>query len=101
MSTPMESKKLLIKLLDVIATGPVSPSDVVTKTGLPRYIVLASFHILEALGIVKLIYGRGTYKVYVLSEVGMQVLNNLKKDNDEPVFLTEYISEDAQEAATA
>ena len=96
----MESRELLIKLLDVIASGPVSPSDVVTKTGLPRYIVLASFHILEALGIVRLIYSRGTYKVYVLSEIGMQVLSNLKKESDEPVFLPEYISEESQEAAT-
>ena len=73
----MDSKEILRRILEAMIEGPVSPSDVVTRTRLPRYMVLASFHILEALGYVELLYSRGTYKVYVLSSKGRELLEEL------------------------
>jgi hypothetical protein len=64
---------ILTALKDRIA----SPSDVIASTGLPRYEVLASFHILEALNIIEAVYVRGNYKLYKLSELGKKLLDAL------------------------
>jgi predicted transcriptional regulator len=52
-----------------------NPGDIVMSTGLPRYLVLAAFQILEELGFIKLIYHRGSHKVYKLSEKGEEYLS--------------------------
>lgn len=73
----MDSREMLKRILEAMVDGPVSPGDVVARTRLPRYVVLASFHVLEALGYVKLLYSRGTYKVYVLSDKGRGLMEEL------------------------
>ncbi len=65
--------KILLALKDRIA----SPSDIISATGLPRYEVLASFHILDALGLVEPVYTRGNYKLYRLSNEGSKVIEAL------------------------
>ena len=58
----------------------VTPGDVVSLTGLPRYEVLAAFHVLEALGIVELVNEKGNYKVYKLSNLGLRLLEALESE---------------------
>lgn len=60
----------------------VTPGDVVSATGLPRYEVLATFHILEALNIVELVNSKGNYKVYKLSDLGSKLLKALEKEGE-------------------
>lgn len=60
----------------------VTPGDVVSLTGLPRYEVLATFHILEALNIVELVNAKGNYRVYRLSELGAKLLSALEKGEE-------------------
>ncbi len=60
----------------------VTPGDVVSATGLPRYEVLATFHILEALNIVELVNSKGNYRVYRLSELGNKLLIALERESD-------------------
>lgn len=74
--------------------GPSSPSDVVVRAGLPRYLVLAAFQVLEELGLVRRIYDKGSHKVYVVSEEGAKLLEGSEKSASEPVALG------AAEAAT-
>jgi hypothetical protein len=64
-------------ILTALKDRIVSPSDVIASTGLPRYEVLASFHILEALNIIEAVYVRGNYKLYKLSELGKKLLDAL------------------------
>lgn len=65
--------KILLSLKDRIA----SPSDIIAATGLPRYEVLAAFHILDALGLVEPVYVRGNYKLYRLTSEGSKVIEAL------------------------
>jgi alkylated DNA nucleotide flippase Atl1 len=58
----------------------VTPGDVVSLTGLPRYEVLATFHVLEALGVVELVNEKGNYKVYKLSSLGLRLLEALESE---------------------
>jgi len=58
----------------------VTPGDVVSLTGLPRYEVFAAFHVLEALGIVELVNEKGNYKVYKLSNLGLRLLEALESE---------------------
>lgn len=64
-------------ILNALKDRIASPSDVIAVTGLPRYEVLAAFHVLEALGIVEVVYTRGNYKIYRLSETGKKLLDIL------------------------
>ena len=54
--------------------GASNPGDIVSATGLPRYLVLASFQLLEELGFIKCIYCKGAHKVYTLTEKGQEYL---------------------------
>ncbi|MCC6045219.1 MAG: hypothetical protein LM572_00345 [Ignisphaera sp.] len=73
----MASREKLMMILTALKDRIVSPSDVIASTGLPRYEVLASFHILEALNIIEAVYVRGNYKLYKLSELGKKLLDAL------------------------
>uniref|UniRef100_A0A7J3ZKI2 Transcriptional regulator n=1 Tax=Fervidicoccus fontis TaxID=683846 RepID=A0A7J3ZKI2_9CREN len=54
--------------------GAANPGDIVTRTGLPRYIVLAAFQVLHELGYIRKIYDKGSHKIYVLTEKGRSLL---------------------------
>ena len=56
--------------------GASNPGDIVAETGLPRYLVLAAFQILHDLGYIKLVYNKGSHKVYVISDKGLEYLSN-------------------------
>ncbi|AEB94287.1 MAG: hypothetical protein QXR57_02330 [Metallosphaera sp.] len=66
-------------ILESISDGALNPGEVVIKTGLPRYEVLALFHVLEGLGLVETIYSKGSHKVYQLTQKGKEVLEGLKR----------------------
>ena len=66
-------------VLDAIKNGALSPGDVVVKTNLPRYEVLALFHIIEGLGLIEPIYSKGSHKAFRLTKKGEEVLEGLKK----------------------
>jgi len=70
-----------IKLvLEAIKKGHINPGEAVIYTGLPRYEVLALFHILEELKLIEIIYSKGSHKVYKLTEKGEEILEALQKD---------------------
>ena len=73
------AKEKLLEILEALRDRIASPSDVIAVTGLPRYEVLASFHVLEALGIIEIVYSRGNYKLYRLTSVGEKLLKALKE----------------------
>ncbi len=75
----MDSRAKLLSILSHLDNNILAPSDVVVKTGLPRYEVLGAFHTLEALGIVSVVHSRNNYKLYTLSEVGKRVLEILMR----------------------
>ncbi|WP_338599662.1 hypothetical protein V6M85_10375 [Sulfolobus tengchongensis] len=66
-------------ILEAIKDGAVNPGDAVIRTGLPRYEVLALFHILEELGLIEPIYSKGSHKAFRLTKKGEEVLEGLKK----------------------
>ncbi len=67
----------LRRILEELSKAPSNPGFIAGKTGLPRYDVLASFHVLEILGFIKPIYARGTHKVYTVTELGLKLLQGL------------------------
>jgi len=69
------------RVLEVLEQRPLSASDVVSLTSLPRYKVLAYIQILEALGFLEKVYSKGTYRVYMLSDLGRDALKALKTTN--------------------
>ncbi len=75
------AREKLVSILEALKDRIASPSDVIAITGLPRYEVLASFHVLEALGVVEVVYARGNYKLYRLTEAGEKLLAALKNYN--------------------
>lgn len=66
-------------VLEAIREGSVNPGEVVIKTKLPRYEVLALFHVLEGLGLIETIYSKGSHKVYRLTKKGEEILEGLEK----------------------
>jgi len=94
--TPREK---LVMMLNALKDRIASPSDVIASTGLPRYEVLASFHILEALNIIEVVYVRGNYKLYKLSEQGKKVLEALANGKGFDVIMKH--DEKAQELSNA
>ncbi|AWR99628.1 hypothetical protein [Metallosphaera hakonensis] len=66
-------------ILEAVSDGALNPGEVVIKTGLPRYEVLALFHVLEGIGLVEPIYSKGSHKVYQLTDKGKTVLEGLQK----------------------
>ena len=67
-------------ILEAIKKGHINPGEAVIYTGLPRYEVLALFHILEELKLIETIYSKGSHKVYKLTEKGEEILEALQKD---------------------
>jgi DNA-binding IclR family transcriptional regulator len=81
------SRDRLRMVLEVLVSRDyVSPGDVVVATGLPRYLVLAMFQCLEALGVVEQVYGRGSYKVYTATVYAGKILEALKSPGEVPVL---------------
>ncbi|MEM1610085.1 MAG: hypothetical protein QXQ57_00380 [Sulfolobales archaeon] len=78
----MDSKAKLISILSHLKDSISAPSDIVMRTGLPRYEVLGAFHVLEALGIVSIVHSRSNYKLYTLSEIGKKILETLLNGGD-------------------
>ncbi len=72
------AREKLLEILEALRDRIASPSDVISTTGLPRYEVLAAFHVLEALNIIEVVYSRGNYKLYRLTSNGEKLLNALK-----------------------
>lgn len=68
-------------ILEAIKDGALNPGEVVVKTKLPRYEILAAFHILEELGLIETIYSKGSHKVYRLTSKGEEILEGLEKGN--------------------
>ncbi|RLG77154.1 MAG: hypothetical protein DRO12_02995 [Thermoprotei archaeon] len=92
----MNPREKLLAMLKAMVDRLVSPSDVIASTGLPRYEVLAAFHVFEALGIVKRVYSRGNYRLYQLTEEGVKLLKALEKKGDIKIDVEE-VSIEAQE----
>ena len=96
-----EARARLIEILEAVTrSGYISPGDVVVATGLPRYLVLAAFQCLEALGIIEQVYSRGSYKVYTATMHARKLLDALKAGEPAPV-LALLGSEEHQEAPVA
>lgn len=76
----MTPKEKLSAILSALKDRIASPSDIISSTGLPRYEVLAAFHILEALNIISVVYMRGNYKLYKLSDLGVKLLSALSSN---------------------
>jgi DNA-binding transcriptional ArsR family regulator len=71
-------RERLKNIIESMVGRVVTPGDVVAATGLPRYEVLATFHVLEALGIIELVNEKGNYRVYKLSGLGLKLLKALE-----------------------
>lgn len=76
----MSPREKLSIILSALKDRIASPSDIIASTGLPRYEVLAAFHVLEALNIITVVYVRGNYKLYKLSDLGLKLLNALSNN---------------------
>ncbi|AEM37893.1 hypothetical protein Pyrfu_0021 [Pyrolobus fumarii 1A] len=77
-----EQREKLARILRVLVEKEtVTPGDVVVETGLPRYEVLAAFHFLEALGVVRLVYWKGSYKIYTGTEYARLLLEALEAES--------------------
>ncbi len=75
----MEVAGELKQILEALEEKPRGPGDVVSLTGIPRYRVLAYFHLLEFFGFIDKVYSKGLYKVYILTGLGRELLENLRK----------------------
>ncbi len=69
----------LKRILETLEEKPRGPGDVVSLTSIPRYRVLAYFHLLEFFGFIDKVYSKGLYKVYVLTSLGRELLERLRK----------------------
>ncbi|MEM1709771.1 MAG: hypothetical protein QXT01_02690 [Sulfolobales archaeon] len=96
-----EFRARLKNILSSMKDRVVTPGDVVSSTGLPRYEVLATFHILEALNIVELVNSKGNYRVYRLSELGIKLLNALEKEKEALVKVGELVAGEEVVEATS
>jgi len=76
----MSPREKVYMMLNALRDRIASPSDVIAMTGLPRYEVLAAFHVLEALSIIEVVYSRGNYKLYRLTKQGKVLLEALEKN---------------------
>jgi len=85
-------------ILNALRERIATPSDVIATTGLPRYEVLAAFHVLEALDLVEVVYSRGNYKLYRLTKQGKELLEALEKDLEVVIEIKGIEREGADEA---
>ncbi|MCC6032982.1 MAG: hypothetical protein LM561_02755 [Desulfurococcaceae archaeon] len=95
-----ESKERLKKMLEVMVGRVVTPGDVVALSGLPRYEVLAAFHVLEALNLVEVINEKGNYKVYKITNLGLKLLKALEEVNKATIDITVSQAQETQEVTT-
>jgi len=73
------ARERLKEVLEVIVSKElVSPGDAVVETGLPRYLVLAAFQCLEALGVIEPAFVKGSYKVYTPTIYAKKLLKALE-----------------------
>lgn len=86
----LSPREKLLTILSALKDRIASPSDIIASTGLPRYEVLAAFHILEALNIISVVYVRGNYKLYRLSDLGLKLLSALG-DNKSFDIVIQYV----------
>ena len=77
----------LKQILEALEEKPRGPGDVVSLTGIPRYRVLAYFHLLEFFGFIDKVYSKGLYKVYVLTSLGRELLEGLRKGVEVKIVL--------------
>lgn len=94
-----EFRSRLKSIIEAMVGKVVTPGDVVASTGLPRYEVLATFHVLEALGIIELVNEKGNYRVYKLSSLGLKLLKAL--DSAESLVIDFMPGEGASTAENA
>ncbi len=78
-------------ILEAIREGAVNPGEVVIKTKLPRYEVLAIFHVLEGLGLIETIYSKGSHKVYKLTKKGEEILEGLERGDSIDIVTKEGV----------
>lgn len=66
---------LAIEILrEISEEGPLGPGDAAARLGLPRYKVLAAFHVLEELGLIEKVYSKGSYKIYAVTIAGKKLV---------------------------
>lgn len=95
-----ESKERLKKILEVMVGRVVTPGDVVALSGLPRYEVLATFHVLEALNMIEVINEKGNYKVYKMTDLGLKLLKALNEVNKAFIEITIPQTQETQQVTT-
>ncbi|MEM0347766.1 MAG: hypothetical protein QXL29_00545 [Zestosphaera sp.] len=95
-----ESKERLKKILEVMVGRVVTPGDVVALSGLPRYEVLAAFHVLEALNMIEVINEKGNYKVYKMTDLGLKLLKALNEVNKAFIEITIPQTQETQQVTT-
>ncbi len=88
----------LLEILRALRDRIASPSDVIAVTKLPRYEVLAAFHVLEALDIIRVVYSRGNYKLYQLTDTGYKLLEALETGKPFTVKIEIAENVDAEES---
>ncbi len=91
-----EFRSRLKRILESMVGRVVTPGDVVALTGLPRYEVLATFHVLEALGVIEVINAKGNYRVYKLSSLGLELLNALQESEQVLITVSTSVKEVAE-----
>ncbi len=92
------ARERLKEVLEVIVSKElVSPGDAVVETGLPRYLVLAAFQCLEALGIIEPAFVKGSYKVYTPTIYAKKLLKALES-GEKPILA--LLSEPASSVST-
>ncbi len=96
MESPRE--RLLVVLREISGRDVVAPGDVAAKTGLPRYYVLAMFQCLEALGVVSLVYSKGSHKLYSPTALASRLLEALEAGVDHPLLYAAPVSRGEQGA---
>ena len=99
------SRERLATILEaIVSRDVVSPGDVVVETGLPRYLVLAAFQCLEALGVIEPVFVKGSYKVYSATIYARKLLEALKAGAERPLFAIvsppQTVAEQHEAAAT-
>lgn len=70
-------------MLEVLRTfrdaGPLSPGDIAQKLGVPKYKALAMVSCMHELGLLETVYSKGSYKIYRVSKLGIELLAKADK----------------------
>ncbi len=95
----LSARERLIAVLEAIVSRDlVSPGDVVVETGLPRYMVLAFFQCLEALGVVETVYSKGNHKLYTSRPIARKLLEALRSGTENPIMAL-FVQQASQQAS--